>query len=691
MFEIISNLHFLRPWWFLALLPIFWIIWRIWQTNQKQGAWHQVIEPKFRTLLLGENTSTEPTLNEKMGYMGLALAWVFAVLALSGPWVKSVDVPAQKSQQGVVIVMDLSLSMLADDIAPNRLARVKYTLTDVLKQNPDYAVGMVAYAGTAHTIVPISDDNKTLLNILPSLNPTVMPKFGSEPLQGLQQADQLLTGAQITRGHIIWITDDIETSQMASVESWINSKPYSLSLLTVGSENGGVVQIPGYGLLKDDEGKLILPPVPLARFAELEDDSKLTWQHLQIAMDNTKNLLPAKMIAKEALATEKQQDKDVNHPLDIGFFFLFLLIPLAAFIFRRGTLLNFAAILVIPAFLFQPNDAFAESLISDLGDVFKSQDQQGYQAWEEQKYEKAEALFENKQWRASALYKQGKYKEAARIYQLDESAIGFYNQGNAWTQAMQLDKAIKAYEQALLIDPSLQIAKDNLEIVRQLKDISESKDVFENEPNPTSTANQTEQKQQQQDEEQQTKKQTQKQQQTQANEKGDTDTQEKGSELNSSQISSQNSESGDHQDKKSAEETKKGEDGSKSNAAQSAQNQPNNDLNQDPAEGDANKQAEGAEKGLAEAQKPAQNSDENQNKEGEAKAQRLANDNDKNADDAAAKAPGKGDVEPLSEEEQAQLNWLNQIPDQPGVFLKRKFEYQFQQNPGANSDNNKQW
>ena len=421
--EILNSIHFLRPWWFLALLPIAWIIWRAWQVNRKQGAWHEVIDPKFRTLLLGEDASTEPSLNEKIGYMGLAAAWCLAILALSGPWVKSIDVPAQKSQQGVVIVLDLSLSMLADDLAPNRLSRVKYKLTDLLKQHPEYATGMVAYAGSAHTISPISEDNQTLLNLLPSLSPVMMPNYGANPLLGFEQAANLLKCSNITQGHILWVTDDIESQEIYLIADWVSSHSVSMTVITVGTESGGVVQIPNYGLLKDSNDKLIMPKLPLKRFQQLSQKSNIKWVALVPGQDSVAALLPPELASTEA-QTDSEVQKEVNHPLDIGSYFLFLLIPLAALIFRRGTLLSLMVVLVFPTALFSPQPSYAEEGLSDFSAIFKSHDQQGYQAWEAKKYKAAEALFENPQWRASALYRQGKYAEAAKLFNLDKSPQG---------------------------------------------------------------------------------------------------------------------------------------------------------------------------------------------------------------------------------------------------------------------------
>lgn len=683
MFEVLGNLHFLRPWWFLALLPIVFMIWRIWQVNRKQGAWHQVIEPKFRKLLLGENSSTEPTVNEKLGYFGLAFAWFFCVVALAGPWVKSVEVPAQKSQQGVVIVLDLSLSMLADDISPNRLKRVQYTLTDLLKQYPEYATGMVAYAGSAHTISPISEDNKTLLGLLPSLNPVVMPSFGSKPILGLNQADALLKGAQISHGHIIWITDDIESNQIESVSEWINSKSYSLTLLTVGSEKGGVVQIPNYGLLKDDKEKLILPKVPLSKFAQLHDKTDIQWQHLQIGMDNLQALIPPKMTTTES-NTEGTDEKEIAHPLDIGSYFLFLLIPLAAFIFRRGILLTLVSFVVLPATLLTPQPSYAESKLSDFADVFKSQDQLGYQAWEEQKYETAEALFENRQWRASALYRQGKYKEAAKLYELDKTATGFFNKGNALAKSLDLDAATEAYEQALLLNPNMQQAKENLQLVNQLKNVLSSHQEQQN----NSDDQQNQDQQATSNEALQDGNSVQQSQQGLQSESAEQQSTTRSNETVGSQagndldqpISNGNgySDSNNDSNPDNTGDASAGQASDANNPSNQTADNTDNSANTD--------QTSGGSSGIAEGTSGSDNtSNGDSNPTQQNQAQRLA--------DPSAHTSGESTLNkaPLSEEEQAQQNWLKQIPDEPGLFLKRKFEYQFQQNPNADNSNQKQW
>jgi Ca-activated chloride channel family protein len=684
MFEILANIHFLRPIWFLALLPVVWIIWRAWQVNRKQGAWHKVIDPKFRKLLLGENASAEPSLNEKFGYVGLGFAWLIVILALSGPWVKSIEVPAQKSQQGVVIVLDLSLSMLADDITPNRLERVKYRLTDLLKQYPEYATGMVAYAGSAHTISPISEDNQTLLSLLPSLNPVLMPSYGSNPLLGFELANNLFKGAQITQGHLLWITDDIENTQVDEVVSWIKSHSYSVTVLTVGTQKGGVVQIPNYGLLKDDKDKLIMPSLPTKRFNQLEHEAGIKWVNLKPADDDVKALLPPEVSASTEKAGENQ--KEVNHPLDIGPYFLFLLLPFVAVIFRKGVLLSLTMTLLIPVTLMTPQPSYAEPALSDFSDVFKSPNQQGYDAWQAKKYEAAEALFENPQWRASALYRQGKYKQAAKLFEHDKSINGLYNLANALTMSGDYEKAKAIYEKVLQLKPDFTEAKDNLAVVKNL--LAQKPPKSDNEKTKGSGKNQQENSDKNSSEKQKNKQTTQQNQpgsgtQNQANSSANQSSGNSAGNASNNQAS-QSLSSGDSATDKS---TSSNDNNGNANSQNPSSGQPDN-TNSQSATGSGMKNGTGQQE-IAESNQPGTKADgEGQNLQ----PSRLEEGNDANKHSGNRSYGDKAKPDSaLTEEEQAKRSWLQQIPDQPGLFLKRKFEYQFKKNQSSDNKSEKQW
>ncbi len=702
----VLQFQLLRPWWFLGLLPVAWLMWKAWQVKDQQGAWHQVIAPQFRSLLLGENQSGEASVLNKFSIWGLGFIWFLAILALSGPSLKSVQMPAEKNQQGTVIVLDLSLSMLADDLAPNRLSRVKYKITDLVKQHPELSIGLVGYAGSAHSITPISEDNQTLLGLLPALNPVIMPNYGSNPLLGFEQAKKLLQGAFINHGHLIWITDDLEASQLSTIRAWIKANDYSVSIMPVGTVTGGAVQIPNYGLLKDDDGKIVLPQLPMARFAQLRDLSGVTVTPLRISDDSVEDLLPPISVSRVQKANDEEDINSQNtlannvlHALDEGALLLILLVPLVALLFRRGWILSASVSMILPYTLagfiglvglggaIMPTQSVAATELPNFTDVFQSPNQQAYQAWQNQNYNAAEALFEDNQWRASTLYRLGKYAEAAPLFAQDKSANGFYNHGNALAKSGQLEQAKQAYESALKKEPNFTKAEQNLDLVKQLLQQQQDENPPESEQKPeqdSSPENQSKQEDQSSDSQQD------KQESSQSGQSGD---QSSGSEQTNQGGKPSEKSPADLSDTSDIKDSKKANEALNNSVPDSATQSA-----KDREESSAGEPADATQaKSDYAAEEP---SDPLQPSSGTADSE-LSDQSSKNLTQAN-QAPAADGENLLTEEQQATRNWLKQIPDEPGVFLKRKFEYQYQQQsaqPRGNStssqsspeSSNKQW
>ena len=691
----LEQFQLLRPLWLLGLLPVIWLLWKAWSLKSQQGAWHQVIDPKFRHLLLGTNQTGEVSLTNKLSITALGLIWLIAIIALSGPSLKSVEMPAEKNQQGTVILLDLSLSMLADDLAPNRISHVKYKITDLLKRHPELSIGMVSYAGSAHAISPISEDNQTLLSILPALNPVIMPSYGSNPLQGFTKAKQLFEGAHITQGHIIWITDDIESNEKVELQRWLKSHNYSLSILTVGTESGGAVQLPEYGLLKDDSGKIILPSLPFDRFQSLAQQTGISLNRLTPSSDSVAMLLPPVLSSKQTKEIEesdKTEDNRIIHPLDAGAFLLFLLVPLVGLLYRRGWVLSltllsmplagFLATGLLAVGMLTPTTSQAETTLPNFMDAFKSPDQQAYQAYQNNNLEAANNLFEDPQWRASTLYDLGKYKEAAELFARDNTAQGHYNHGNALAKSGQLEAAKTAYETALEQQPDMRSVSKNLEIVKQLLN------------------QQKEQDKQKSDEQKQDKNQ---QQDQESSESSESDEGESG-DPSDQQSEGKNSENGE------SSESDPSTDPSDSDQADSAEKNQNDKEKSEAKDSglkdEAVPKADKAEQGEQEKEAEAQQASDTQNEDKAANSDNGISDDENSSEENRARLADKDTDKELDkqqspsqnqqqqERQQATQNWLKQIPDEPGLFLKRKFEYQYQQQPTQAvqpSGNNKQW
>lgn len=623
----------LRPYWLLALLPAGFLLWKLWRKNSQQTGWKSVIDQAFVPYLLASEKakSTRP-----LGLIGLGMLWFLAIMALSGPSWHTEPIPTQKTQTGTVIVLDLSLSMFADDISPNRLTRVQFKINDLLETYPEVRVGMVGYSGSAHIISPIADDNRTLKNLLPHLNPLIMPDYGADAVAAFELAINLIQGAQVNQGHIIWITDDIENNEINRLAELIKLNNLSLSLLAVGTEIGGAINIPQYGLLKTPQDELVQAAVPLSRLAELANKTEANFQRLQLNNSDLAGLVADYLAEK----TQQQDEKILSQALDYGVYLLAIILFIAAFSLRRGWLANVAALFLLPGLVISP-PGYAQA--TENGDAKKPQielsdrwrqlymtgDQRGYQAWQQQDYIAAEREFENPNWRAAALYRQGQYQQAAELYQQDPSAQGQFNLGNALAHLGELTAAKQAYQKALGLKPDFEAAQKNLALVEQQ---------LKNQPN---------QQDSQKNNEQESNSDSGQKQQNQPQNQGEQANQDSDSLSNEEQADPSSDDAAEQQD-------------SQASANQS---------------GDAQAQDE------MDAMSAKQNQSESDDSQTE---QNLLSNNmvEQSENDQTASQLQR-------EQQQANQAWLNQIQDRPGLFLQRKFDYQYQQNPPANPQKNK--
>lgn len=627
-----TELTLLRPWWLLALIPVIGLLWLIWQRKVQDSGWKQWIDPVFQPYLLSQQTPSQKAW--PIGFFGLAIIWLTAVIALTGPSWKQQPIAAQATQTGSVILLDLSLSMYADDLQPNRMTRVQFKLTDLLNQHPEIRVGMVGYSASAHIITPISDDNSTLRNLLPHLNPLVMPAYGANALAGFNKAIELLQGANITQRHIIWVTDDVEPDEIAPIRQRLEEHNIKLSLLAVGTPQGGAIMIPEFGLLKDQNDRLVQAQVPLQRLADLARDVGGQFSRMQFDDSDLPNLLPP-----FAGASERDQDdeKQLFQPLDYGVYLLWLLVPLAALAVRRGWLTVWVLVVLIPGLMISSDPSFAETdpspaqaqkpdikLSDRWREMFLTGNQRGYQAWLEQDYLAAEREFSDPSWRGSSLYRQGRYEEAVNAFARDGSAQGHYNRGNALARSGQLEDARKAYQTALDIQPNFPQAQHNLAVIEELLALQQDPD---NQQRDDSAPPQPEQNQQGED---------------QSNDQGEA-----------------NQQPADQTPQPSNQ-------GQQGDTEEQGQTEGLNQREQDPSEQDSEETAESRAQQQTETDSEA---------EQDAPTGLLNEPNDAELDEQQALQ---------REREQAQQTWLNQIKDEPGVFLRRKFDYQYRQNPPTN-------
>jgi len=221
--EIFDTFHFLRPWWFLGLLPVVAVIGFYTWRKRNAGNWETIINPELLPFLL-QGSGGKHALSGPWFVAFMISAWIFCCLGLAGPAWQQLPQPVHKQDSALVVVLDLSPSMLAEDISPNRLVRARYKLIDILTRRTEGVVGLIVYGGDSHTVSPLTEDSNTIMSMVPVLEPNLMPETGSNVEEGLASAIDLAVSGGYQQADILLITDGIDKSALSNIAPIISGR-----------------------------------------------------------------------------------------------------------------------------------------------------------------------------------------------------------------------------------------------------------------------------------------------------------------------------------------------------------------------------------------------------------------------------------------------------------------------------------
>ncbi len=451
-----QDFHFIRPWWLLSALAFALAIFYWWKSKQMSNAWRKVVDKHLLSFLLSRQAS-----KQSMPLKSAVLAALIATIALAGPTFQKLPQPAVEKQQARVILLDLSFSMFAEDIKPSRVKRAVHKSLDILGKTQEGSVGLVVYAGDAFTISPLTSDAHTVKALVPSLSPAIMPILGSDAPKAFEHTIELFNNTQVSHGHILWITDGIEASEIDDIAYLLNKYQHKVSILAVGTAEGAPIPLPsGDGFLKEESGAIVLPQLDVERLQLMANEIGARITTLSADDSDIDYLLDQNMFATNNSYTQLLEQQGFDVWQDLGPYLTLLLLPFVLIAFRRGLVFCLAFVLLLPS---QSSQALSWN------DLWKTPDQQAIQAYQQQDYQKASKLFDDPLWKGNSLYQQGKFEESLNEFSKLDTATAHYNKGNALAQLGQFDQAIQAYEQALSKDPNHADAEFNKQLVEQLK------------------------------------------------------------------------------------------------------------------------------------------------------------------------------------------------------------------------------
>lgn len=637
--EWLTDFHFIRPLWLLAIVPALAMIWLLRPASAAAGDWQKVIDPQLLPYLMDDSSAPTSRRTSPLWRALMVIAALVTALALAGPTWEKIPQPVHKNQDALLILLDMSLSMGAQDLKPSRYVRATQKITDIIRARRDGQTALIVYAGDAHTVTPLTDDHKTIENLLPALSPFIMPAPGSRPDKAIELAQQLSAAAGVNKAELLLITDGLQDKDTDRIRKALDPARSHLSVIALGTAEGAPVPLPGSGFLRDGSGTIVLPQLDLGPIRALNSTLGIDWRTLTLDDSDWQALLdPDLRPATEDDLTLRQFDQWS----DQGYWLILLLLPLALLLFRRGVVLAF--VLAIPL-TFSDN-----SYAVEWQDLWQTPDQKG-QALFESDPETAARTFHDPAWAGSAAYRSGNYQQALEHWStLPESPENLYNLGNAQAMNGQLQDAEASYQKALQQQPDFPQAQENLERVRQALKQQEQQ--------------QNQQDSQSGDSDQQDQQQGQQQDQNQQGQS------QQGDDQNSQSADGQQNKDSAQQDAQSSKQDNAQQDAEQQGKQRSAE--------QDDTEEPADKAASADENGAAE------NDDKS---EQDAAASQSDEDSDGDQQAESAQQAMQQNSSSLSREEQeAMQQWLNRVPDEPGNLLQRKFLYQYRQNNDQSSE-----
>ena len=407
-----------------------------------------------------------------------------ALLAILRPYAGYEDVAVRSSGRDILAIIDVSNSMLAQDVSPSRLGLVKRKLLDLVRllraEGKQDRLGLLVFAGHSQLFAPLTADYAVLRNFVNALSPELVVQGGSDMEGALRSAEEVLTQLNTEQPLVLVFTDGTEEALPDDVlEGAYRGKNVPIVFFGVGTPEGSRIEVAPGLLVTDYQGRVVISK--LNEEALRSAAERAGGQYLRSRLDEG-DLLRALQLLKE-LRGGKELESSVRVYRELGPLLLkFALVGILLLAVSRRLSWVFPGLLL-------------GALISSAATQARAEDDQpsmslheAWEAYQEGDYAGAKEGFaaelkENPdnlrvlQALASAEYKLGNLPESLKLFKkLSASATtererfeGLYNQGNTELGLQRYDDAIGSYKQALKVRPGDENAEHNLAVAESMK------------------------------------------------------------------------------------------------------------------------------------------------------------------------------------------------------------------------------
>lgn len=465
-----ADFHFMRPEWFWALIPALLLLVLLALLRKDSSPWHQLIAPHLQQVILGGQRLIK---KQPLALPLLLLTWLLAVTALAGPSWQKIPQPAYALKRATVLVLDMSMSIRATDMTPDRLTQLRFKALDFTEQLTEGELALVTFAGDAFVLSPLTPDHNNVRLLIPDLRPEVMPVQGSNLLAALQQADQLLRQAGYPKGDVVVFTDGFNNGSHNQIMDLLNNWPHRLSIIAFGTEQGAPVRLENGELMKNTQGAVVMPRVPLQQLAQFTRRSEGVFSSATIGDQDLEQIVKLPPLS-ELNNSDPLQKMEGDQWQDSAIYLVWLLLPLALWISRKAPVILLAGFTIIPH----------NSEAATWQDLWQTPAQQAQQHYQQQQYTEAQQKFRDPLWQGNAAYRNKDFINAEQAFRQAVDSHGgadaLYNLGNALAQQQRYADALEAYQQALAAQPDFPQASHNAELMEKL--LQQAENQQENQP-----------------------------------------------------------------------------------------------------------------------------------------------------------------------------------------------------------------
>jgi len=453
-----TDFHFIRPLWLIMIPFIFFLITVFKKRKLSVGNWGNIIDKKLIPYVLHRDQLKE---DPKKWWL-FTVTGILAVIAMAGPTWEKIQQPSFRADQALVIALDLSRSMNAQDLSPNRLTRGKLKILDILERRRSAQVALIVYSANAFTVTPLTSDSDTIISLINSLDTTIMPSRGSYPSAAIEKGIQLLKQAGASNGEILLVTDGGITSDAFDSVEKLKNEGYKLSVLGVGTEDGAPIPKESGGFVIDNSGQIAIARLEIEDLIKLASIGGGTYTNLTSNDQDINMLLSERVLdaeeSDESLATDQWHE--------FGPWLLLLIVPLSSLFFRRGWVF-----ILIFTVLPYDNQIYAFEWI----DLWKTKNQQAKEAFDNGDYDTAVSLFTDPKWLAAANYDAKNFQKSAQIFNSIDDGDSLYNYANSLAKSGQLKKALEIYNEVIDLENKPEDAIYNRDLIMNLLKEQESK------------------------------------------------------------------------------------------------------------------------------------------------------------------------------------------------------------------------